>query len=291
MLGARPTRDAIARTVMTRVFRAFGKALVSQLHPRMLALLLIPFVVAVVFWLLVAWMAWDPLVTWLRVEFFERQGVVRWLFEQASRFGLDGLQGTIVVVMALMLLLPLMFVTALLITAVLAMPVVNQHLGAGAYRDVRRQGSWSVAASLWNAVSSAVVFMLMYVLSLPLWLVPLLGLVLPWLCWSWLTARVMRFDSLVEHADAQERGVLIARHRRAYFGLGLLVTALNYVPPLFLITPVLTALAFGHFSLQALRDARDRGDAGGAEAPGGPLMPAGNAPAAPLLGAHERQAH
>jgi len=276
---------------MTRVFRAFGKALISQLHPRMLALLLIPFAVALVFWLLVGWLVWDPLVTWLRVEFFENQGMVRWVFEQASRFGLAGLQGTIVVVMALMLLLPLMFVTALLITAVLAMPVVNQHLGAGAYRDVRRQGSWSVAASLWNAVSSAVVFMLMYVMSLPLWLVPLLGLVLPWLCWSWLTARVMRFDSLVEHADAQERGVLIARHRRAYFGLGLLVTALNYVPPLFLITPVLTALAFGHFSLQALRDARDRGNAGGAVDSGEPVMPEGRASAGSSMLANEKQSH
>ena len=252
---------------MNRVFRAFGKALISQLHPRMLALLLIPFLVALVFWLLVAWMAWDPLVTWLRVEFFERQGAVRWVFEQASRFGLDGLQGTIVVIVALMLLLPLMFVTALLITAVFAMPVVNQHLGAGPYRDVHRRGSWSVAASLWNALSSTVVFVLVYLLSLPLWLFPLLGLLLPWLCWSWLTARVMRFDSLVEHADVQERHDLIARYRRAYLGLGLLVTSLNYVPPLFLITPVLTALAFGHFSLQAVRDARDRAGTGGTTPP------------------------
>jgi hypothetical protein len=145
------------------------------------------------------------------------------------------------------------------------MPVVNQHLGAGPYRDVHRRGSWSVAASLWNALSSTVVFVLVYLLSLPLWLVPLLGLLLPWLCWSWLTARVMRFDSLVEHADAQERSALIARYRRAYFGLGLLVTSLNYIPPLFLITPVLTALAFGHFSLQAVRDARDRDDIVGAQ--------------------------
>jgi len=248
---------------MNRVLRAFGKALLSQLHPRMLALLLIPFGVAIVFWLLVGWFVWDPLVAWLRIEFFETEGVVRWLFTQAARFGLAGLEGAIVLVAALMLLLPLMFVTALLLIAVFAMPVVNQHLGSGPYRDVVRRGSWSVAASLWNAVSSAVLFTVVYVVSLPLWLFPLLGLLLPWLCWSWLTARVMRFDSLVEHADPDERRALIARHRKAYFGLSLLVTALNYIPPLFLITPVLTALAFGHYSLSAVREARGRAEPNG----------------------------
>ena len=37
-----------------------------------------------------------------------------------------------------------------------------------------------------------------------------------------------------------------------------MVTALNYVPPLFLITPVLSALAFAHYSLALLRDERGR---------------------------------
>ncbi len=241
---------------MNRVLRAFGKALFSQLHPRMLALLLIPFVVAIVFWLLVGWFVWDPLVTWLRVEFFETEGVVRWLFTQAARFGLDGLEGAIVLVAALMLLLPLMFVTALLLIAVFAMPVVNQHLGSGPYRDVDRRGSWSVRRQpLERGVERGAVPGRLRAQP-ALWLFPLLGLLLPWLCWSWLTARVMRFDSLVEHADPDERRALIARRREAYFGLSLLVTALNYIPPLFLITPVLTALAFGHYSLSAVREAR-----------------------------------
>ena len=79
------------------------------------------------------------------------------------------------------------------------------------------------------------------------------GLIVPWLWWGWLTARLMRFDSLVEHADTQERRELIQRHRRSFLLLGLLVSALNYIPPLFLVTPVLSALAFAHYSLALLR--------------------------------------
>jgi hypothetical protein len=105
-------------------------------------------------------------------------------------------------------------------------------------------------------VSSTVLFVLGYLVTLPLWLIPPLALVVPWLWWSWLTARVMRFDSLVEHATAAERSASISGRRRDYFLLALLVTLLNYVPPLFLVTPVLSALAFAHYSLALLRRQR-----------------------------------
>ncbi|MCX7274525.1 MAG: hypothetical protein NTV19_15390, partial [Burkholderiales bacterium] len=78
----------------------------------------------------------------------------------------------------------------------------------------------------------------------------------------WLTARILRVDSLAEHASAAESDALLARHRGEYFLLAALVCALNYVPPLFLVTPVLSALAFGHFSLAALRAHRSSPDAG-----------------------------
>lgn len=225
----------------------------------MLGLLVIPFVVAIVFWVAVAWFAWDPLLTWLRGAAFGDDGVMHWLDAQALRLGFAGFQGVVVFVLAFLLLAPMPFVTALVIIGVVVMPVVNRHLGQRAYADVARHGSWSLAASLWNALSSLVIFVVGYVLTLPLWLIPPLAFVVPWLWWSWLTARVMRFDSLVEHADPAERRALIAGHRRSAFVLAMMVTVLNYVPPLFLLTPVLSALVFVHFSLDALRERRAAG--------------------------------
>lgn len=240
---------------MQRVVSAFLRALVSQMHPKMLGLLVLPFVMALVFWALVAWWVWDPLNDWLRDALFgaARSSLVAgWI----DATGVSGWGAWLSALVALLLLGPLMFVAALIVVSVVAMPVVNRHLSQSAYRDVGRLGGWSVAQSLWVAVSGVAVFVLGYALTMPLWLIPLLGLLVPWLWWSWLTARIMRFDSLVEHADESERQAIIGRHRRGYFALALLVTALNYVPPLFLITPVLSALAFGHFSLTALRQLR-----------------------------------
>jgi uncharacterized protein involved in cysteine biosynthesis len=244
---------------MNRAVTAFLRALASQLHPKMLALLLVPFAVAIVLWVVVAWAVWDPLVDWLRVQFFEGGGVANWIYGQAERFGLEGLRDVVTAAVALMLVVPLMFVTALLIIALFSMPAVNRHLGGGPYRDVERRGSWSVVASLWNALWATLVFLAGYLVTLPLWLIPPLGFIVPWLWWGWLTARLMRFDSLVEHADPAERRALIGRHRRETFLLAGMLTVLNYIPPLFLLTPVLSALAFVHFSLAALRADRGSG--------------------------------
>lgn len=240
---------------MQRVLTAFGRAIVSQLHPKMLALLVIPFVLAIVFWILTAWLVWAPLTDGLQGWLFDAGWMARFDAWAAS-LGVGGLRDWIPALLALLLVVPVMFATAVVLIAVLAMPVVIRHLGSGAYRDVARRGSPSIAASVWNAVSSTALFAAGYVLSLPLWLIPPLALLVPWLWWSWLTARVMRFDSLVEHAGAAERRPAIVARRRDYFVLALLVTALNYVPPLFLITPVLSALAFGHYSLALLRERR-----------------------------------
>ncbi len=240
---------------MGRVLTAFGRAVVSQLHPRMLALLVVPLLLAVVLWAVTAWLVWTPLTAWLQGWLFDG-GLLDRVADRAADRGLEGLRDWIPALLALLLVVPVMFASAVVMVAVLAMPVVIRHLGAGQYRDVERRGSLSPLASLWNALAASLVFVVAYLLLLPLWLVPVLALVVPWLCWSWLAARVMRFDSLAEHAEPAERKAAIAGRRRDYFLLALLVTALNFVPPLFLVTPVLSALAFAHYSLALLREQR-----------------------------------
>ncbi len=44
---------------MNDIFRSFGRALISQLHPRMLMLTLVPFVLATVLWGGLIWRGWD----------------------------------------------------------------------------------------------------------------------------------------------------------------------------------------------------------------------------------------
>lgn len=240
---------------MHRILAAFSRSIVSQLHPQMLALLVWPFLAAIVGWILLAWFAWGPLVDWIAESLLGRFSVVQWTFDRMAAIGVESAPDVAATVFALLVAIPMIFATGLGLVAVLAMPVVVRHLGER-YPEVQRLGSMSIAASAWNAVSSIAIFVVGYLLTMPLWLVPPLAFVVPWLWWSWLTARTMRFDSLAEHADPVERRALIRTHRRSFLLLGMLVTLLNYIPPLFLITPVLSALAYVHFSLDMLRRTR-----------------------------------
>lgn len=236
--------------------RALGQAALSQLHPRMLALLVGPFLLAGLVWLLTTWLLWTPITDWLRVVVV--QGWLGGLFGWQPARG--GWADWIAPVMAVLLIAPLIFATALVVIGVFAMPLVLRFIGARHYPDVERRadalGVRNLALGLWNGLSSFAVFAVGYVLTMPLWLIPPLIVVVPWLWWSWLTARVMRFDSLSDHATPAERAELILRERRRYLGLGMAVSLLNLVPPLFLVTPVYGALVFAHHSLAALRALR-----------------------------------
>ncbi len=238
-----------------RVLTALGRAAASQLHPRMLALLIVPFVVAIIFWIVAAALVWAPLTNWLAAFMFEG-GVLGTVYGWAQSIGLGGIRDWLPALIALLLIVPMSWVTAVVLISVFAMPAVMRFLGARNYPGVTRGGTASPLPGLWNALVAIVVFMIGYLVTLPLWLIPPLAFVVPWLWWSWLTARVMRLDSLVEYADGSERNAAAARYKHDYFLLAMAVSALNYVPPLFLITPVLSALAFGHYSLALLREQR-----------------------------------
>ncbi len=254
---SRPPGRQLSRTGMLgRTVGAFGRGVASQLTPRMLALLVVPFLVAVGFWILCAWFLWEPVTGWFQLVIFQGDGWMARGYRVLAQYGLAGLSTWIPNLFGFLLLVPIAIATALALIALVAMPMVVRYLGAREYAGLERLGGLALAANLWNVVRTLAVFTIGYLLTMPLWLIPPLALVVPWLWWGWLTARLMRFDSLVEHASVAERGRLIRSDRRAYLLLGLAVAALNYVPPLFLVAPVLSALVFAHYSLGRLRELR-----------------------------------
>ena len=239
------------------VARALAKAVASQFHPKMLALLMGPFLLSIVVWAGAVWLLWGPLTGWIGDTLFSSgwlKTVNQWILEA----GLPAPKSWVPALIALLLIVPLMFATAVTAIAAFAMPLVIRHLAARDYADIERKGSLSVSASLWNSLSSLAVFAVGYIVTLPLWFIPPLFIVIPLLWWAWLNSRVLRFDSLQEHASDAELKTLVTLHKGKFRLLGLATASLNYVPPLFIVAPVFGALAFAHFSFQAIRDLRVR---------------------------------
>ena len=94
-------------------------------------------------------------------------------------------------------------------------------------------------------------------ISLPLWIFPPLWPAIPVAILGWVNQRLLRYDALAEHADADEMARLYRGRRGALYVLGLLFALAAYVPLVGFFAPVVFGLAFIHYLLGALeRDYR-----------------------------------
>jgi uncharacterized protein involved in cysteine biosynthesis len=129
-------------------------------------------------------------------------------------------------------------------------------VAASDYADIARRNGGSQIGSVWNALVAVVVFLVLLVLSLPLWLIPGAGLLISLLLTAWLNQRAFRYDALMAHADAREMKDLPTEQASGLFGVGLLGAVMAHVPLINLFAPALSGLAFVHYLLSALRVAR-----------------------------------
>ena len=249
---------------MNDIARALGRALVSQFHPRMLWLAIWPFLVALVFWGVLGFFFRGAAIEWL-VRVAGESALGSWVDAGFAWFGVSGGLVVLASFVYIAIVFALMVLTALLIIATVAMPTVVEHVASRDYPTLARKnggtGGTYLVGSLGNALWVSVVFVIGFVLTIPLWLFAPLALLVPLLWWGWATARMFRYDALVGHASSEERATLFSRHGKAFFAIGTIVSLLNFVPPLFFLVPILGGLAFTHYGLRALERLRaERGE-------------------------------
>jgi len=237
------------------VAQAFRRALVSQLHPRMLAALFLPFVFAFLGAAVLLWLFWDPLTAWLNGE-AANWGVLNTIDGWLVAAGLFSLKLWLVPIMAAGILLPMAGILGLVIAAVFVMPLVLRHLEHREYQGLGRQGTNTVVLGIWNAAWVGLLFCLGWLVTMPLWLIPPLALVLPVFWWAFAFARMLRVDAIIEHASVAERRLLWRRYNRHFWLMGVCLALINLIPPAWLVIPVFSALVYAHFCLDALRRLR-----------------------------------
>lgn len=238
---------------MHPVIAALKAAVRDLREPRVLALALVPPLAAIAVWLALAWAFADDWARWV-AEAIATTPWLTWLNDWGLASVLIWASG----IAAFALLVPLMLVVAVLVTDILAMPVIVPLVGARDYPRLEQRRGGTLAGSAWNAVTSIILFAVLWLLSLPLWLTGIGALLLPALISALFNQRMFRYDALAEHASAGEyRAVVQAAGGRLY-ALGLALAALYYVPLVNLLAPILSALAFTHLCLAELESLRQR---------------------------------
>ena len=240
---------------MTEITRALARAFASLAHPRMLGLMIWPLAVALVLWTVLAIIFGAQTVAWLQ-GYVTTSAVGVW----ASHWFPFGVIAAVLSWVALFVLfVPLVLVTATLIIGVVAMPAMVKHVAAADYPSLERRHGGTFAGSVWNALAALAVFVVLSLLSLPLWFVPLFWPILPVLLFAYLNQRVFRYDAVAEHASGEEMRELFRRYGKDLYLLGIILSLIAHIPLVGFFIPVIAGLAFIHYGLDRLGELRRAG--------------------------------
>jgi len=232
----------------TGFFRITLAAARDLLRPALLFEALWPPLAAFLAWSAVAWFAWLPAAEWLKAQLPDGPWLVTlgpWLAHAA----------------VFMIFAPLVYFSALLLTGMFALPRMMSHIAARDFPDVSRRGDPRAAfwGSLGNTLVAGGIFLLGWLVTLPLLLIPGMLLILPLIWSAWLNQRVFRFDALAEHALEDERAEIVRRERTSLYLAGLIGALAAHVPILNLFALAFTSLLFVRLCLSALRRLRQMG--------------------------------
>lgn len=290
---------------MRELLNSFWRAVAYCLHPRVIALSILPLLVMTVLSLGSAYFFWDAALAAVRgyLESFELLGsAVRWL----EALGMGNLRVVLAPALLLFLAVPVVVIGSLLFVAVFMTPAMVALVADRRFPALVRKKGGSLAMGLLWSLGSTLLAVFALVISMPLWLIPPLILILPPLIWGWLSYRVMSYDALADHASQEERAQILKENKAALLGIGVLSGYLGAAPSLIwasgalfvamapLLVPIaiwaytlvfaFSSLWFAHYSLAALVELRQRRQALEAQKPAPLAAPATNTFAALATG-------
>jgi hypothetical protein len=214
---------------MSLLLDSFWRAIAYCLHPKVIAMSLLPLIGMVVLAVGLGYFFWDSAVNsvfvWLESTAW-LESLIRWL----SDMGLSGLKNALAPLLVIFAVTPLVVVAVLFFVAVMMTPSVVKLVSRRRFPALERKHGASMLRGAFWSLGSMALALLALVISLPLWLIPPLILVLPPLIWGWLTYRVMTFDSLADHASGDERRQVFRTHRTRLLLMGIATGYLGAAP-------------------------------------------------------------
>ncbi len=238
---------------MQDVINALTRAARNLFDPRIIAIVFLPMLGSIVLWTVLGWIYWDAWTGGIAGA-MSTTTVAGWLQGWSATWVIN-YTAMLVVFIAIM---PAIFVTALVITEIIAMPVIVKFVGERYHPALRRIAGGTLIGSIINAVIGISIFAVLWIFTLPLWLTGVGAILAPVLTSAYLNQRIFRYDALSEHASREEFARITRTSRGDLFLLGILLSLLLYVPLVNLVLPVLSGLAFTHFCLARLAAVRNK---------------------------------
>jgi hypothetical protein len=226
--------------------------LANLLHPRMLWLMVWPMLVSLAVWGTAAIFLWTRMALWLA------ELLRHWLEPAAGFVRFDFGNATLIAanVVLFLLFVPLVYLTALFILGMFGMQKMVDHVAERSFPTLERRHGAGLAGSIWNGAVALSGMVVLFIVTLPLWILPPLWPLIPLAIFAWVNQRLLRYDALAEHADRVEMARIFRERRGGLWLMGVLLALLAYVPFVGFIGPVVFGLAFIRYLLGALQESR-----------------------------------
>jgi hypothetical protein len=262
---------------MTFFLDAFWRALAYCLLPRVIFLSVLPLVLCVGVTGLLSYFFWESGVAYTH-DLLDGWALTQSLLGLLDKVGLSSLRSMIAPMVLVALAMPVVIILCLLVVAQIMVPSMVKLVRQRRFEGLQARGSEAWVRGLLRSLGWTILAGILMLVTLPLWLIPPLGLIFPPLIWGWLSYRVMTGDVLASLATEQERAEIFKSQRWPLWGIGVITGYLGAAPTLLwamgavslMLAPVLiiasvwlytgvfvfSALWFAHFALAALTQLR-----------------------------------
>ena len=228
---------------MRLLIDSFWRAALYCLHPRVIALSLLPLVLIGGLAFGLGYFFWEPALDTVR-EALDSYSMLSSLWSWLQSMGVGNLKTVVAPLIVIFAMTPLLVLVCLLVVAMMMTPAMTRLVHERRFPQMERKGGGSLIGSIFWSIGSTLLALIALLVSIPLWLIPPLILIVPPLIWGWLTYRVMAFDVLAAHASADERKEIFRTHRSSLLAIGILCGYLGAAPSLLWASGAVFAAAF-----------------------------------------------
>ncbi len=241
---------------MASLLDSLQRAALDLMRPRVLAIMFLPMLLAVAVW---GGLFWGFGAVWMSglEGFFTELPLSGWLGPTLAGW----LVAMGVYSVLILLLLPAIYVTALFITSLVFMPILLSVVSHRHYPGLLRHYGGSNLGSLLNGLYALAIYIVVWLITLPFWLLGPFGAGIAILLNAWLNQRLFLYDALAEHASREELATLRAEGGWPLYGLAAFLGLLHLVPVINFFAPVYMGLVFIHYALGQLARLREEANA------------------------------
>lgn len=234
------------------LWTAFKHTARDLFEPRILIFLLLTPIFSLVAWglifLLFAWTWVNTLSLWMADS-----AAFLWLVDFLG-VSAGYLPQFFAIVAIVLLFLPITYFSTVMLISIFGMPVIVAVIREKHYPNLTKVGASGIGA-LWNTLLHSLIFLVLFVVTLPLWLLPGMQVFLPIALTAIYNRRIFTYDALGDFMSHKEILQFKKDNRSDLLLMGVVIGGLAYVPLASFIMPIVGALSFTHYCLGKTNEA------------------------------------